>query len=268
MDVVESAVTALRATLVVLDPISCYLKANLRGEQSVRKALMPFVTLAEKHNLSVLMVRHLRKSGAGNPIHLGMGSIAFVALARSSLLVGNDPTNDDIHRHVLTLNKSNLASATSLVYRTVQHDDGAIVIEWLGKTKVAAKDLAGGSASEAAALNEAMYVLYSLLCDGPLPAKEAEHRAANSAITKRTLHRAKVALKVRSIKRGRGKGSLWYWRLPQDESTYCAYKRHDLDCLMDQLCHGPSEDDIPDVSANRPAPWKRRRDDKDDGQLV
>ena len=270
MSSVEAAVADVKAKLLVLDPVSCYLKGSLQSEQCVRRALTPFVKLAERHHLAVVMVRHLRKNGSHNSVHLGAGSIAFVALARSSLLVGNDPTADDIHRHVLTLNKSNLASSPSLVYRTVQRNDGAIVVEWLGQSQVVAKDLAlaTGAASEVSALQEGMYVLYSLLCDGPLPVKEVESRAGQGGVTRRTLHRAKAALNVKSIKQGNGKGSRWYWKLPKDDRTYRAYKEHDMDCLMDQLCHGPSDIDIPASSTDLPEPRKPDGGDKDDGQLV
>jgi len=268
--VLDSAAARLGARLIVLDPVSCYLGGSMQNEQSVRKALMPLAALAENRNLSVLMVRHLRKSGARDPIHLGAGSIAFVALVRSSLLVGNDPTSEDNHRHVLTLNKSNLASAPSLLYRTVRRGEAAIAIEWLGETEIVARDLALGatSASEASALREAMYVLYSLLAEGALPANEVARRAAQGRVSGRTLYRAKVALKVRSIKRGSGKGSRWYWRLPDDDRTYRAFKRHDHDRLMEQLCHGPSETDLPDSFTDLPGHERPGRDNEDDGQLV
>jgi len=268
--VIESAVANLKAKLVVLDPISCYLNGNLQNEQSVRKALIPFAMLAERHNLAVLMVRHLRKNGANDPIHRGAGSIAFVALARSSLLVGNDPLTDDSHRHVLTINKSNLASASSLVYRTVQRDVGTIAIDWLGETKVAARDLTStaGSATDASLLHEAMYVLFSLLCDGPLPAKEVARRAAQAGITTRTLYRAKATLGVKSIKRGSGSGSQWFWRLPDDDRAYRAFKNHDLDHLMDQLCHGAEELHVPNPFVDFPDPSNRPQGSKDDERFL
>jgi hypothetical protein len=220
----------------------------LHNDQSVRKALLPLLALAEKHEVAVLIVRHLRKSGGRDPLHLGAGSIGFVALARSSLLIGDDPSSKDPHQHVLALNKSNLASAPSLLYRTACRDNGAITIEWGAETLVTAKDLAvaAGPASEPSALQEAMYVLFSLLSEGPLPASDVAGRAAQAKVAPRTLHRAKSALGVRSIKRGSGKGSHWYWRLPDDDRTYRAFKEHDLDRLMDQLCFGDDGLDIPE----------------------
>ena len=270
MGIVESAVADLHTKLLVLDPVSCYLSCSLQSEQSVRRALMPFATLAERHHLSVIIVRHLRKAGSHNSVHLGAGTIAFVALVRSSMLVGNDPADDDVHRHVLTLNKSNLACATSLVYRTVQRDDGAIAVEWLGESTVVAKDLAlaTGSVDGMSAVEEGKYVLFSLLSDGPLPVKEAERRAAQGGVARRTLHRAKAAMRVMSIKQGSGKGSRWYWKLPKDDRTYRAYKEHDMDHLMDQLCQGPDDDDNLDSLTDLPGSHKPDGRDKDDGQLV
>lgn len=266
IDVIESKVAEAGAKLLVVDPISGYLQGNLHNDQSVRKGLLPLLALAEKHNVAVLIVRHLRKSGGRDPLHLGAGSIAFVALARSSLLIGDDPGSNNRHQHVLALNKSNLASAPSLLYRTVCRDNGAITIEWLGETPITAKDLtvATGSASEPSALQEAKYVLYSLLSDGPLPSREVKRRAVGEGVATRTLHRAKRAMGVKSVKRGSGKGSHWYWRLPDDDRTYRAFKQHDLDRLMKQLCYGDHELEIPDSRGQQ----NPRPNDGDEGQLV
>ena len=270
IDVVESKVVEVGARLVVIDPLSSYLKGNLHNEQSVRKALRPLQALAEKRELAVLVVRHLRKSGGRDPVHLGTGSIAIVGMARSSLLVGSDPSSGEQHQHVLALNKSNLASAPSLLYRTVLRGNGTIAIEWRGETSITAQDLAlaTGPASEPSALQEAMYVLYSLLADGPLRAGDVARRAAEARVTSRTLSRAKQALGVKSIKHGSGRGSYWLWRLPENDRTYRVYKEHDLDYLMDRLCQSEDDSELPDHYTDFPDSKNRDKDDKDDGRLV
>jgi hypothetical protein len=267
---VEAAVAEHRARLVILDPVASYTKGSPQNEQSVRRTLMPFVQLAEKYDIAVVMVRHLRKSGGRDPMHLGAGAIAFVAVARVALLAGSDPASEDPYRHVLTVSKSNLGSAPSVAYRTLRCPDGAITVEWLGEVETTAKEiaLATGSAAEASALHEAGYVLYSLLCCGPLPANEVAHRAAKAGVASRTLHRAKAALGVKSIKRGNGAGSQWLWRLPDADRTYRGFKEHDLDRLVDQLCNGPSEMEIPGSFTDFPDSRKPPAGGRDDEQFV
>jgi hypothetical protein len=270
IDIIEAAAAEHKVRLIVLDPVASYIRASLQNEQSVRKALTPFVAIAKKYGLAVLMVRHLRKTGGRDPVHLGAGTIAFVALVRASLLVGNDPASDDPYRHVLTVSKSNLGSAPSMAYRTFQRADETIAVEWLGETETTAKDiaLATGSTTEASAFREAAYVLYSLLCNGPLPASEVAHRATQARVASRTLYRAKAALGVKSIKRGSGAGSQWFWQLPDDDRSYRAYKEHDFNCLMDRLCHGPSKDDLSGSFTDFPDSHKPSAGDHDDEQLV
>jgi hypothetical protein len=246
--VLESAATAVAAKLIVIDPITSFVRGSLHNDQSARAALAPMADLARKLGAAVLVVRHVRKAATRNPLHIGAGTIGIVALARSSLLIGDDPASNDPYQHILALNKSNLASAPSLLFRTVRHDTGVITVEWLGETDVTATDLARAtvSSNEPSALQEAMYVLYSLLSDGPLPANEVAKRASAARVAGRTLSRAKAALGVKSIKSGSGKGSCWYWRLPVDDKHYRVFKEQDLDRLMDQLCHGYNELELPD----------------------
>ena len=42
----------------------------------------------------------------------------------------SNPSSDDPHRHVLTLNKSNLSDAPPLVYRTLKTNE-VIAVEWI-----------------------------------------------------------------------------------------------------------------------------------------
>ena len=200
--------------------------------------------------MAVLIVRHLRKSGARNSLYSGAGSIGIIAAARSALVVGHDPSADDRHQHILALNKSNLADAPSLAYRTIKHPDDTITVEWLGPSKYSAADItaAEAKADEHSVLREAMSVLYSILAKGPIPANEVVRLARQAAISERTLKRAKRDLRVRSWKQGSGRGSRWFWQLPNDEDLLRPFA---LDELMDELIYGGADVVPPDDNIQR-----------------
>ncbi len=181
----------------MIDPFTAFLGGNANSDQSVRKTMGALTAFASRAGLAVVLVRHNRKAGSGNPAYRGAGSIGIIAAARSALAVAPDPTTSDPHMHVLVQTKTNLATAASLSYRTVKSGD-RITVEWLGESRCTARDLAG--AEDRSAHAEAMWVLYSLLSDGPVQASDVYSRATAAGVAKRTLERAKVALQVRTRK--------------------------------------------------------------------
>ncbi len=65
---------------------------------------------------------------------------------------------------------------------------------------------------------KARRLIESALRDGPVPAADMEQMAEEQGISPKTLHRAKSALGVISVKRGGG----WLWELPiEAEFTEC-----------------------------------------------
>jgi hypothetical protein len=256
----EAAVASVRARLVVVDPLTAFLGGSVNVDQDVRRALAPVAAFAERTGVAVLLVRHLTKAGGSNPLYRGAGSIAIIASARSALLVANDPGSDDPHRHIVAVSKASLCGALSLVYRTVPKDAG-VVIEWLGESTHTARDLADSGRAEHSALAEAAYVLYSILAEGPVWAREVIRLAGKAGIAKRSLDRAKLLLGVKSRKRGSGRGSRWVWELPDDEARLRPFKDRDVEDLMDRLIYG---DDDPPLPGDE---WKRGyRGEGDGGQ--
>jgi len=112
------------------------------------------------------------------------------------------------------------------MYRTVK-TAGGVALEWLGVTTCTARDLAGSGGGEPSALAEAEWVMFSLLSDGPVAASEAFKLAAQAGVTRRTLCRAKKALRVVSHKQGSGPGSQWRWALPDDQALLRPYRERE-----------------------------------------
>jgi RecA-family ATPase len=74
MPIIEHAVNDVQAKLVIIDPFTMFLAGNSNGDAAVRRALGPLAAFAEQHDLAILIVRHLRKSGASNPLYAGLGT--------------------------------------------------------------------------------------------------------------------------------------------------------------------------------------------------
>ena len=266
LPLIETAVGDVHAKLVVIDPLAAFLRGNASSDQSIRKAFGALATFAERNDLAVVIVRHLRKTGAKNPLYGGMGSIGIIAAARAGLLVGADPNTDEKFRHVLAQSKGNLSDAVSLGYRTVKRDDGAVTVEWLGPSRYTAADLSAASAAadEHSALIEAQYVLYSILSEGHIPANDVIRLAKLAGVTERTLKRAKRDICVRSWKLGSGPGSRWLWELPDNEELLRPFRTKDIDSLMDRLIHG-TDDPPKERGDGKRRPGRQEPQQEDDG---
>lgn len=252
---IEVEAGEVQARLVVIDPFTAFLGGNANSDQSVRKTMGALTAFASRAGLAVVLVRHNRKAGSGNPAYRGAGSIGIIAAARSALAVAPDPTTSDPHMHVLVQTKTNLATAASLSYRTVKSGD-RITVEWLGESRCTARDLAG--AEDRSAHAEAMWVLYSLLSDGPVQASDVYSRATAAGVAKRTLERAKVALQVRTRKHGSGAGSCWTWELPRDDRLLRPFRERERDEGIERLTYG----DEPPLPGDE---WKSGEPLDDDG---
>ena len=187
-------------------------------DQNVRRALAALASLGERTGAAIVIVRHLNKSGGKTPIYRGGGSIGIIGAARSGLMVGEDP--DDENRRVLAPVKSNLAApAPSLSFVLEEAENGAVRVRWLGETDVAATDLLSVPADEdTSALGEARTFLVDLLQYGAVPYAEVEAAAEQAGINMRTVKRAKKELGVDSTAvREEGKRGVqgWSWSLPE-----------------------------------------------------
>ena len=124
----EEKIINFKPDIVVIDPLTSYLGGiNMYVPNEVRDVLKPLKDLAQKYNCAMVFIMHLNK-GNGSATNRVLGSIDFVSMARSVLLVAEDPTNNN-QRLVLPL-KTNLmkdSEKTALCYKI--NDNGAI--EWI-----------------------------------------------------------------------------------------------------------------------------------------
>ena len=220
LPLIEKGIRRVGARLVVMDPLMAFLSGdtNSHRDQDVRRALAPLAGLAERTGASVLVVRHLNKAAANNPLYRGGGSIGIIGAARMAFVVGKDPQDED--RRVLASTKNNLAMPpSSLMFGLEEADSGSVRVNWLGQSEVSAKDILATPQDQehSDSRSEAVEFLNDVLADGPIAASQIKEEAEDAAISERTLARAKKTLGVKSYREGetgsRGRGQ-WLWKLP------------------------------------------------------
>jgi len=203
--------------LVVIDPLMVYLggiDSHRAGE--VQALLAPLADLAARQSVAVVAVVHLRKSG-GPGIYRMLGSVGFVASARSVLCVGKDRGDPNGRRRFLALLKGNLCpDAPALAYQlnpssTAPH---VPIVAWEpGPVNVNAEDVLrvddGEDRDDPGAAEEAWEWLRSRLAAGPEPAKIILQEAQEDGISHKTLRREKRRHGVLSVRHGVG----WAWTM-------------------------------------------------------
>jgi AAA domain len=205
MHVLEQAIAAVHPTLVVLDPIQSYVgDINMHKSNETRPLLTALRLVAERSGCAIVAIRHPAKPGqhAVKAMHRGLGSIDFVAAARSGLFVEQHPT--DPHKVFMAQYKSSVGPLGRTQVFSKQHGQ----FEWCGITRLTAEAIAGGSTL----LEAACWLEEQLQTKSPWPAEEIKSTAYNEEIAAATLQRAKLLLGILSYK----DGNAWFWRFPEE----------------------------------------------------
>lgn len=209
------------AKLVVIDPITAYTDGtDTHRNADVRGLLAPLAELAQRTGVAVVCVTHLNKAGGQSAIYRTTGSLAFVAAARSAMLVTRDP--DDPARRLLLSAKNNLApDSAGLAYRVGVAETGAPRVEWEAEPvtitadeALSALDAQRVSGEDRSALGDAMDWLRELLAEGPVPAQQVRREAEDAGYAWATIRRAQERLGVEICRQGFGREGTWVWALP------------------------------------------------------
>ena len=188
----EEVIAEHQAKIIVLDPVMAYLPdgTDSASDMSVRRALAPLMLLAARHDVLIIVVRHLNKSGHGKAIYRGGGSIAFSGLARAAFLVARHP--DDESARVLAAVKASLAPAPpSLVYRISTDPVRNVArLDWAGQLGAGAQELLDGDGEHDSPPGEVAGWLMGL-CTEPMPWKEIVTHGKNAGYTEKSLMRVR-----------------------------------------------------------------------------
>lgn len=223
----RALIETLRPRLLVIDPVMAHLdvSVNSHKDQSMRSAFAPLRAIAEEYGVAIVLIGHLNKTPATNPLHRLGGSIAFPGLARSVLMLAADPDDPDGPNgrlRVLAQAKSNVgdfAATIRYAIKTVRLEpedaepfNVPVLCDAGFSTHTAQSLFADATAdSSLGRLEEAMEWLDELLRPGQRRAADVLELALETGITERTLDRAKAELGVKS----RRFGCEWYWQLPE-----------------------------------------------------
>lgn len=196
--------------LLIIDPLAAYLgdKIDSHSNTQVRSVLGPLSELAERYRVALLGITHLAKSEA-KAINRVIGSIAFVAAARSCWLVAADADDED--KRLFLPVKNNLARCSGLSYSVI---DGRC--HWDSEAVLISADDVGND--EDTPRDEAKQWLLAKLSQGAMPAKLVWAQAKADGVAERTLKRAKKELAIVSDKLG----DAWVWHLPNQEPEQLA----------------------------------------------
>jgi putative DNA primase/helicase len=203
--------------LVVIDPISAYLgRAGENLNAEVRALMGPLADLASRYQLAVVAVTHLRK-GEGAAIYRAMGSLAFVAAARSAWMITKDPHAPQ--RRLLLPMKNNLGNDVGgLAYTIVPRSDGGgAVVEWSDEdVRVSCDEPASPNVSRLPnERQKARHWLAELLENGPMPTTDVHQAAVANGFSVGTIRRAFRDIDGKAEKQGNGG---WLWRLPEQDA--------------------------------------------------
>jgi putative DNA primase/helicase len=234
VDLLEKKATEIGTVrLIIIDPISAYMGgADGNGNVETREVLEPLAEMANRLGIAVVAVTHLNKGGTGGQTALNrfVGSIAFVAAARSTYLIIEDP--EDNGRRLFLEAKNNLGpKSKGLAFRVEQRliDDDILAsnISWATDHVTASVDEAllasetqGGVRS---GKDDAADFLRTVLAAGALPVLEIEQEARaagllgaeNSISQNKAFRSARTLLGVTPQRiGGTGATGKWVWELP------------------------------------------------------
>ena len=228
---IERRAAECKARLLVIDPLVAGLprqEVNSYRDQDVRSVLAPLAALAEQQDLAALSTMHFSKSAVSALLGAG-GSIGFVGAARSILVFGLDPRDEQgaagpkrILAHakcnVGRLQKSRELSLTECVIDPFETAITTSVVVIGEQCDVGADDLVKDVEHKMSARAEAKRFLRELLIDGPHRATEVYDLADDADISRNTLNRAKKDMGIDSFQRKTEEGKPeWWWVLPEEE---------------------------------------------------
>ena len=161
--------------------------------------------MAARHKCAMVLIGHLNKMANASADYRGLGSMDFMAAARSVILCAK--SKDDPEVRVLAPTKSSMTYEHNPVAFRLSKEGG---FEWEGECDVTVDELLSNAMKKGYKRDEAMEFVRDQLSEQMLPSTELYGRAERAGISKKTLRNAMKDIGVESIK----DGDRWYVGLP------------------------------------------------------
>lgn len=197
LDWIEKHIVEKGVELVILDPLVAYMQGgmDMNKANETRPFMARLAELAKRTNVTIIGLRHLTKGSKDKAIYRGLGSIDITAAARSAIMLGLHPEDEDVR--VLMHIKHNLSErGASLAYELVggDYNRGQVPrLKWLGEVDVRPEDLEprpGTAGRPDDARQGAKAFLQQYLADSARPIKEVLAAGERRSYSERTLRRA------------------------------------------------------------------------------
>lgn len=135
---IRNAIIQISAKMVVLDPIQAFIghNGNMTNAVKMREILSKLSKVAAETNCAIVLVGHMNKSGGGNQLYRGLGSIDIAAAARSILMVSRDK-EEPWKRYMFPV-KSSLAPEGEPIGFELDKKKG---FRWIGKCQINVEEL-------------------------------------------------------------------------------------------------------------------------------
>jgi hypothetical protein len=197
LDWIEKHIVEKGVELVILDPLVAYMQGgvDMNKANETRPFMARLAELAKRTNVTIIGLRHLTKGSKDKAIYRGLGSIDITAAARSAIMLGLHPEDEDVR--VLMHIKHNLSErGASLAYELIggDYNRGQVPrLKWLGEVNVRPEDLEprpGQAGRPDDARQAAKSFLQQYLADGPRPIKDVLTAGERRSFSERTVRRA------------------------------------------------------------------------------
>ena len=214
----EEHIKSFKPVVVCLDPIQNFLgDINMNMANEVRNTLKPLKELAQKYNVAIILIMHLNKSSAiTKATYRTMGSYDFVAMARSVLLITENPDNKS--ERLLIPIKTNIMKESEKNTLSFKINDKGI-IEWLdNKGNIDPNEILGEADNGLSKYSLAQGFIIGALSNGDIPGKNLKDLALKEGnISEKTFNIARAELKKNNKIDSYQKEHQFYWTLKKDK---------------------------------------------------
>lgn len=203
----EKLIEEKRPLLIVIDPIQAYMgDGDSNSMVQVRNALSPLKRIAEKYNVSIVLVQHLKKENETKAIYKGAGSIDFVGFARSMMMVIKNTENDE---RLFLHSTSNVTKEGHCLSYKITNDG----LEWLeDKGEVNVNEVANQD-NNTKFENAKNFILGCIASKKEIPANELQQLRNVGGFSERTFNGARSYLNQNNKIHSSKKNGRTYWNL-------------------------------------------------------